>query len=323
MGLTRQTLEFFLEGLAQRPIPHRILTLGKQGLWVAPERIVQLLRQHQLLHSQISDQTAIHRLAIAPWRLKAMLQLIGVEQVEACDVSDYEGAERIHDLNQPIPEDWHGRYDLVLDGGTLEHIFDIRRALENVMALVRVGGRVFLFTPTNNYCGHGFYQFSPELFWRVFSPENGFRILRMHIAVDTEGYGSFFGIPYPFPIRSRRYTVADPAQVGERVLLVNHRPTLLFVEAEKERETPPFTRLPQQSDYLPQWQQKKAEHPLTATGTVARWVEILRKQFSERWLRETFPRLCGILDPFRTVRFYRKFSFRNRRWYQPVRNKQK
>jgi hypothetical protein len=29
-------------------------------------------------------------------------------------------------------------------------------------------------TPANNQMGHGFYQFSPELFFRVFSQENGY-----------------------------------------------------------------------------------------------------------------------------------------------------
>ena len=32
------------------------------------------------------------------------------------------------------------------------------------MALPKVGGDVYICTPANNLCGHGFYQFSPEFF---------------------------------------------------------------------------------------------------------------------------------------------------------------
>ena len=75
--------------------------------------------------------------------------------VDSMDASDYEGANIVHDLNLPIPPALRERYDLVWDGGTLEHIFNFPVAIFNAMHMVKVGGHLLLETPTNNQCGHG------------------------------------------------------------------------------------------------------------------------------------------------------------------------
>ena len=143
-------------------------------------------------------------------------------------------------MNQPVPDRLRGAFDTVIDGGTLEHVFNFPTAIKNCMELVRVGGHVLLHTPANNFCGHGFYQFSPELYFRVFSAENGFRLERM-IAHEA----------YP---HSPWYEVADPAQVGARVELIgsDHR-VLLLIRARRIAETTIFAKPPQQSDYSVAW----------------------------------------------------------------------
>ena len=77
------------------------------------------------------------------------------------DASDYEGCSIVHDLNNPLPEHLVGRYSLVLDSGTLEHVFDFPTALRNSLAAVRTGGHFVTIAPGNNQFGHGFYQFGP------------------------------------------------------------------------------------------------------------------------------------------------------------------
>jgi hypothetical protein len=72
-----------------------------------------------------------------------------------------------HDLNDPVPDDLRGRFGLVLDGGTIEHVFDIAQALRNVVAMVRVGGCVVQFNP-HWHPDHGFYSLNPCLFYDFF-----------------------------------------------------------------------------------------------------------------------------------------------------------
>ena len=56
---------------------------------------------------------------------------------------------------------------MVIDGGLLEHVFDFPTAIRNCMRMVRQGGHLILNLPVNNFPGHGFYRFSPELVFRV------------------------------------------------------------------------------------------------------------------------------------------------------------
>ncbi len=88
---------------------------------------------------------------------------LGFDEVHTMDVSPYQGASHIHDLNKPLPAELAGQYDAVLSGGTLEHVFDIANALRCVAAMVKVGGTVICDAPMNNWIDHGFYQLSPTL----------------------------------------------------------------------------------------------------------------------------------------------------------------
>ncbi len=80
------------------------------------------------------------------------------------------------DISKPLRSDLIGQFDLAIDGGTLEHVFNFPAAVANLMRLVKVGGAVYTQNPCNSLAGHGFYQFSPELMYRVFSKQNGFDI---------------------------------------------------------------------------------------------------------------------------------------------------
>jgi hypothetical protein len=97
----------------------------------------------------------------------------GFSGVDSLDVSEHEGATYVCDLNQDIPPNLRGRYDVVYDGGTMEHVFDVRMFLSNCGSLVSGGGFVIHSVPVNNFVNHGFWQISPTAllsFYRL----NGF-----------------------------------------------------------------------------------------------------------------------------------------------------
>jgi hypothetical protein len=169
---------------------------------------------------------------------EGFLKFLGANDVQSMDASDYESATIIHDLNQPVPAQLHQRFDVVIDGGTIEHVFNYPVAIKNAMEMVKVGGRLFLFTPANNFMGHGLYQFSPELLYRVLSESNGFVVERMLV---TE-MGSF-----------EYHDVVDPDSLKERVALVNKKPLTLIVQAKRISAVPIFQKTPQQSDYVHNW----------------------------------------------------------------------
>lgn len=78
------------------------------------------------------------------------------------------GMEKIADLNEPHDL---GKFDLVIDPGTLEHCFNIGQAFLNAANAVKVGGRIFHLSPLN-MMNHGFFNLNPTLF-HDFYEQNG------------------------------------------------------------------------------------------------------------------------------------------------------
>ena len=180
---------------------------------------------HQNIHLDLGDYNRVLTRSLGLPPAKTVPEFVdelflgmGATSVDAMDFSDYEGAKLIHDLNHPIPGDWHERYDLIFDGGTLEHVFYFPTAIKSAMQMLKLGGRFVSVTMPNNWCGHGFYQFSPELFYRMLSPGNGFSILGLYIT----------------SLAGRAYSVRDPEVVRSRVELCNDEPVYLLVHARRE-----------------------------------------------------------------------------------------
>jgi SAM-dependent methyltransferase len=212
-------------------------TLGHQGLLMSPPDLHDVL-SHYGLAPTAERFEELFPTARGEHFADNLFTLLGASKVTTMDASAYEGAALVHDLNTPIPDSVRGQFDVVFDGGTIEHVFNFPTAIRNAMEMVKVGGCFISQTAANNFCGHGLYQFSPELWFRVFSPDNGYRMDRLMLCEWD----------------SRRWhDVRDPAQIGRRVELVNNQHTAMFVLATREREVEVFARPPQQSDYVVAW----------------------------------------------------------------------
>ena len=135
------------------------------------------------------------------------------------------------------------------------------------MEMLQVGGHYLGMVPANNFMGHGFYQFSPELYYRVFNTDNGFNMDRMMIHES---------IP-----NAKWYEVADPDKVRQRVELVNSRPTYLLVQAGKVDRVHIFAATPQQSDYIRLWRSEPGSSENTIikakTSLVQKGTSVLRR----------------------------------------------
>jgi SAM-dependent methyltransferase len=86
------------------------------------------------------------------------------------DIDGGEGADHLLDLNVDVtPQMLVEQFDLVLNGGTLEHVFHVPNALAHVSRLLRPDGVVVHVLPCNNWVEHGFYQFSPTLMFDYYN----------------------------------------------------------------------------------------------------------------------------------------------------------
>lgn len=219
MGLDVRTAEFLRHCRARTVDFSDTLTLGRQSVRLSA-------REAAALH----DETGVD-LSGAEFA-DAFFRHLGAHRLDAMDASAYEGASIIFNLNAEIGPELRNRFSVVIDGGTLEHVFHFPAALANCMRMVRPGGHFISCTAANNLMGHGFYQFSPELFWRALAPVHGFTVEAMLIHE-----------------RGAWYSVADPAAVRGRVEAITADETTLFVCALKTADVPPFDTPPHQSDY--------------------------------------------------------------------------
>jgi hypothetical protein len=239
MGLTYTEIHEMLSARRAGASFDRALTLGRQNLYLHRKESAALIDEFGLAPevAGLSEPFGTY----ADDFLRTAL-LVGA--LDSMDVSSYEGAAILHDLNVPVARDLERCFDAVIDGGTLEHIFNIPVALSNVMRMTKVGGRVFLVNPANNLCGHGFFQFSPELMFRTFSSAHGFAVERIALME-----GQFPGIEL-VPRRGLN-EVNDPEELGVRVTLVSRHPIMLLVLARKlDHLSDPLRVTPQQSDYM-------------------------------------------------------------------------
>lgn len=192
MGLSKAALRFIAIEHHRKPFAGSAVMLGRQCVYGTFSDVQQILREEQIPQAKLPPglDTSTN---IPDWRGTenqrftsdaAFFYALGVQDVRALDVSDFEGAEIIWDLNRPVDSGLEGRFDLILDSGTLEHVFDVKTAMTNLARMLRPGGRVIHFSPANNFCNHGFYQFSPT-FFADFYLGNQFRDVRVYIAEES------------------------------------------------------------------------------------------------------------------------------------------
>ena len=195
MGLFQGHAEYVARCCLDQGLSGKVLTLGRIDVFLTFVQFTELVVRMGLADHG-SDGTLAFRNADIDRRVKVLIAdgrhlhefsipgiiaepivtdrlffaALGFEHVDAVDVSDHEGANLTFDLNSPeMPAEIQDSYDLVLDCGTMEHVFDVPQVLRHIFALTKVGGYIIHVMPGNNFYDHGFYQFSPTLFHDYYS----------------------------------------------------------------------------------------------------------------------------------------------------------
>jgi hypothetical protein len=277
MGIDIHSAKFLRSEVKRGLALGQMLTLGHQAVYMDGEAYRALIKS-----LGISGQETVFA--------DDFFRGLGAKSVDVMDASNYEGANVLHNLNEPISRELTEKYDCVFDGGSLEHVFNFPMALKNCLEMVKVGGRFITITPTNAQCGHGFYQFSPELFYSALCAENGFSVERVL-----------------FVHRHQWFSVRKPAEIRERVELLTYEPTQLFVSAKRLEKKPVFASWPQQSDYTVSWDSAIPGIPPTE----------VRGTIKERILRFS-PLVRKLQSRWRTYKHRRKCRPSNRAWFMPA-----
>lgn len=267
MGITYETAELLKSARSRGVNYGSTLQIGRQNLIMGRAEVRRL---------DLNPSVALPE----PWAFaEEFFKELGAHSVSSLDASGFEGATIVHDLSHPVPSKLHGQFNAVVDCGTIEHVFDVARCLHNYMVMVRQNGHVIIHTPSNNYLEHGFHQFGPQLFERVFRHVNGFALTNIVL------------MEYAPSIRLWRPSVSAKTREATTIW-----PTAVYVEAQRIGDVPDVLNV-QQIEYANEWNKIERSKDFGEIYPISR---------RTRWrMLEMFPTLCRMAE-----RFYRGVGLR-------------
>jgi SAM-dependent methyltransferase len=168
---------------ARRPFEGTVLTLGRMNLHFGAGNVRQAARRFgvTLADAEVAPSEFAPAARIGGISDRSYLRLLGFAESKVLDLAECERPDYRVDLNGDVPSELAGRFDCIIDPGTLEHVFDASRALRNIAAMLRPGGRVLhLSAPASNNVDHGFYCFSPS-FFHDFYATNAFEVNAVYL----------------------------------------------------------------------------------------------------------------------------------------------
>jgi hypothetical protein len=215
---------------------------------------------------------------------RRFLLSLGFREVMSCDVTDQEGADIILDLNGQVPEELHGRFDVVMNMGTSEHVFHVPQVLANLHQMVAPSGRIIHWVPASNQVDHGLYSFSPTLFYDYYRA-NHYAIEGAYLVegLDWGGVLSVY-IYNPGPINN----CVDCFEPFSKV-------ASLFIVRKTNESTSQV--IPIQGSYVTKWN-SETDHPVNEDFTASgNWRQLLKTQFPVAVMRSRI-----VIDRIRHIR---------------------
>jgi len=200
MGLGFPIVDALVREHKYRPLAGNVVLIGRQTVYFSPAEVLALLNEHGVdVHGATERDIEIDRSTLnrfSEFRTdsdliidRALFRLLGVPRVMALDHSGYEGAEIIHDLTKPIPPELRNTADLIVDGSTLDNVFDPATVIRNFAEMLRPGGRLLTANMYSNH--HVPYVMLPPLWFLDYFVANGFADCKVYILVSTTPYNAF------------------------------------------------------------------------------------------------------------------------------------
>lgn len=212
MGIGHHVVEALIRENQHRAIKGDVVLIGRQTVYFSPEAILALLKEHGVdtkdrrpSDLETGGGSTNNLPAFNGQKLitdTELFRLLGTPKILALDHSDYEGAEIIHDLTKPIPPNLEDCADFILDGSTLDNVFDPAMVIRNFAAMLRSGGRLITTNMMSNH--YEPYAILPALWYFDYFVSNGFSDCKVYILVhdleDPTNPNSTQGTPSVFTL---------------------------------------------------------------------------------------------------------------------------
>lgn len=109
-----------------------------------------------------------------------LFKLLGSKHVDHLDIQKQDDIEIQCDLNEDIDENLENKYHNIIDMGSMEHISNLSKLLENYIKILKINGFLVIETQSSNMIDHGYYSISPMFFYDFFEL-NGFKVINLYL----------------------------------------------------------------------------------------------------------------------------------------------
>ncbi len=172
MGFNKTMTKYLFAKKQQYKYSGNVVTLGKQDIGINSKDLNEIAG-NKLVSGERSLSDSEY------------LGFLGFSKIDSLEYSIMDGATIAHDLNAPLPAELYGKFDWIIDGGTLEHCFDVKEFMSSMVKLLKPGGHVLHINPSQGSANHGFFNYQPT-FYFSFYKANGFielecDLLEMHV----------------------------------------------------------------------------------------------------------------------------------------------
>lgn len=240
MGMHVIQTKLLLSEHRHKPIRGRVLTIGRQSICFSMSILRRLLDDFGIPKRNKTveiDSSTVHAFKREDWISdRSFWGEFSDAQISALDVTDYEQAEIVHDLSQPLPRELKNSFDFILNGSCLDNIFDPAQAMRSFSGMLRPGGRVFHFEWGNAHPA-AYLKYSADWFMDYYAI-NKFADCKCYILDFPEITGidhieELLNAPYGDLWQFDPYVVYS-GQVGYECSSVRSQsPYLIFAIAEK------------------------------------------------------------------------------------------
>ena len=175
MGLLNPLAEFLVREHSIRPLGPDILFIGRQTVPLSLEALNTILGHYGLTNQAHGEVEYDRETRAAEGKLfitdRYFMKSLGVNTFHALDVTDYEGADIVWDLGEPIPEKYYGKYDFIYNGSCLDNMFNPGVALMNLSKLLKPQGRMINIECASSW-NDPYIIFSPGWFYDFYVSNN-------------------------------------------------------------------------------------------------------------------------------------------------------
>jgi hypothetical protein len=266
MGISPGVADVIIGAHKNRPIEGDVLLCGRQSVYFTPAELAALIRFHGLTPQISIEECELDREtrlggeggaqrdgeAISD---RGFFRMLGVQSLTVLDHSAYEGAALLIDLNYPVASHMEANFDFIIDGGTLDNVFNPPQALMNISRMLRPSGRLLTYNMYSNHLTP--YSMLPHQWYLDYFAVNQFAYAQVYFCVhEFTGDKAYYQVNLGKRASSR-------ATIGNFPLVEATAAVATFVYAVKSAEST-YDRQPSQEIYRSDDGWRQAERGFSA-----------------------------------------------------------